>query len=367
MKVLIQMGNIGDSIIDYLISPIARVEGIDEIMLVVRTPGPQIENIKYYCPPKCLRKIPGIAIIFEFFILITLSLYKNPGFIGGYLLFPHGLMAYIVAKITRKPMVIALIAGPVELYSMASPVSYNPNKDLKLYGKTMMSILKNANAVVTTGIFTKDFLVKHGMPADKVFPIISCPNTSKFYPIESNKEYDVIFVGRLAQVKNVETVLLSIKEAKKIIPNIKACIVGDGPFRNKLEDMSTSLGLENHVYFAGFQKDVASFLNKSRIFILTSKREGFPNVYLEAVLCGLPSVVSNCGDIIDIAKDNYNALVISDCNDYRAFASAILKLLADEEQYKQMKNNTIETAKNLKPESKTRKWFDILNMTNNLK
>jgi glycosyltransferase involved in cell wall biosynthesis len=196
--------------------------------------------------------------------------------------------------------------------------------------------------------------------ANQIFPIISCPNANRFFPTESNIEYDVIFVGRLAPVKNVETFLLSIKEAKLIAPNIKACIVGDGPLRNKLEDMSTSLGLENNVYFAGFQKDVAFFLNKSRIFILTSKREGFPNVYLEALFCGLPAVVSNCGDIISIAKNGYNSFVVADHENYNAFADAIIKLLTDSIKYDQMKKHTIATAMELNPENNTKDWANIL-------
>jgi glycosyltransferase involved in cell wall biosynthesis len=360
VKILIQMGNKGDSIIEHLISPIARVAAVDEIILVTNKPGPQIDKVKYYYPPKCFRKVPIITVKIEAILLFALALFKNPQIIAGYLLFPHGLLAYIVAKITRKPVIISLIAGPVELYSPGSPSSYNLNDSLRLYGKTMMSILKNANAVVTTGIFTKDFLVKHGIPADKVFPIISCPNTSKFYPTESNIEYDVVFVGRLAPVKNVETVLYALKEVKKKMQNIKACIVGDGPLRINLEELTANLGLENNVYFAGFQKDVASFLSKSRVFILSSKREGFPNVYLEALYCGLPAAVSNCGDIISIAKNDYNSFVIEDHKDYQSFSEAIVELLTDSIKYDQMKNNTIATAIELNPENNTKEWANIL-------
>ncbi|NLE90876.1 MAG: glycosyltransferase [Dehalococcoidales bacterium] len=361
MKVLIQMGNVGDSIIDHLISPIARVEDIDEIMLVVRKPGPQIENIKYYCPPKCLRTIPGIAIIFEFFILITLSLCKNPGYIGGYLFFPHGLLAYIVAKITRKPIVIVLIAGPVELYSIASPVIYNPSKDLKLYGKCMLAILKSSNAIVTTGSVTKDFLVKHGVSSYKVFPVISCPNADRFYPTNETKVFDVIFVGRLAQVKNVETVLLSIKEANKIIPNIKAIIIGDGPLRNQLKEMLPELGIENNIQFLGYKKDVHVYLNKSRVLILTSKREGFPNVYLEALFCGLPAVVSNCGDITDIAKDGYNSYVVEDPADYKVFSGAISELLTNEDLYQRIARNVKDTVDRLSSYDNSIAWKNVIN------
>ncbi|MDD5486504.1 MAG: hypothetical protein PHW65_03005, partial [Dehalococcoidales bacterium] len=62
MKILIQMGNKGDSIIDHSISPLARTKSISKIMLVARKPGPPIAKARYYCPPSLLRKVPVLAV-----------------------------------------------------------------------------------------------------------------------------------------------------------------------------------------------------------------------------------------------------------------------------------------------------------------
>lgn len=246
------MGKIGDNIIKHSISPLVHVEAVSEVMLVTKNQGPPIEKVRYYSPPKLLRKSATLSVIYEFVTLIFLAIIKKPKVIVGYLLFPHGLMAYIAAKISRKPVAISLIAGPVELYGIGSPLDYDPNEELKLYGKVMLKVLKSSNAIIVKGSFTESFLLRHGVDADKIFPIINCPNKNNFYPISDQKEFDIIFVGRLAPVKNVETVLLAIAELKKIKPNIKACIVGDGPCRRQLEDMTRKLGIEGNVHFAKY-------------------------------------------------------------------------------------------------------------------
>ena len=170
----------------------------------------------------------------------------------------------------------------------------------------------------------------------------------------------MIFVGRLTRVKNVSTVLATTAEVKKEIPAIRLCIVGEGHCRTRLEEEARRLGIEHNVIFAGFQRDIPAWLNRSRILILASQREGFPNVYLEALFCSVPAVVSDCGDITDIAKDGYNAFVIKDCNDHIAFASTIVKLLKDEELYKQMVKNAGSTAQALKPDDNTATWEKII-------
>ncbi|MDD4465403.1 MAG: glycosyltransferase [Dehalococcoidales bacterium] len=360
MRILVQLGNLGNSVTSHLVEPIARVTNVTEIMLVTKKPGPGIDKVKYYCPPGFLGSLPVAAVICEFVILIVLAVFKRPDFIAGYLLFPHGIMAYITAKFTRKPVVLSIIAGPVELFSIGSPSHFDHNAELTLYGKCMLAVLRKANAVITTGSFTRDFLIKHRVPGRKIFPIICYPDFERYYPVYNSIKYDVILVGRLEKVKNIETALLAFREVKNIIPDFKACILGDGPCRKQLEKTTRTLGLKNNLAFPGFRHDVNSYLNKSRVFLLSSKREGFPNVYLEALLCGLPAVVSNCGDITSIARDGYNAFIINDASDYKAFAAAITSLLTDEGLYQCMAGNVRTAAASLVPADNTASWVEVI-------
>ena len=195
-----------------------------------------------------------------------LAVFKRPDFIAGYLLFPHGIMAYITAKFTRKPVVLSIIAGPVELFSIGSPSHFDHNAELTLYGKCMLAVLRKANAVITTGSFTRDFLIKHRVPGRKIFPIICYPDFERYYPVYNSIKYDVILVGRLEKVKNIETALLAFREVKNIIPDFKACILGDVPCRKQLEKTTRSTLAYKQCNFPGFQNTLTPTSTNPAVF-----------------------------------------------------------------------------------------------------
>jgi glycosyltransferase involved in cell wall biosynthesis len=359
MKLLIQFGKKGDSLADHLITPIARAKNIDEIIMVCRRRGPDINKVRYYATPRLLAKIPSLAVIYEFFVLLLLSIFKHPDFIGGYHLFPHTVSAFIAAKLTGKPVIASLIGGKYELYSQGSIERCNLHEPPRWRGSFLLALLRKSNIITTTGKVTKEFLVGYGIDEKKIYPIINPPNEMIFYREEMPKTYDLISVARLVKIKHIEVLLYAISEAKRSYPDIKACVLGDGPSRKILIKLANALGIENNVDFEGFQKDVAHYYNRSRVFIHTSEREGFPNVFLEAGMCGLPGIVSACGDIVDVAEDGYNCFVIPDYNDSKAFAEAIVKLMTDENLRERMSENTIKSVQAISRKKITETWEEI--------
>ena len=358
MIVLVQVGNLGSSVIDRLIRPLAQA-GVCRVLLICRHPGPNIPQIEYYCPPKFIAKFAPIAVVHEFFTLIYLTFFKRPNCISGYHLFPHGVTAFIIAKLTRRPVIISLIAGPIEV---ENPLRGILRQTSPWVGKIFLKILDHSNAVITTGSFTRAFLIRQGLEESKIYPItgISPPNDCRVRFIELPKLYDVVSVARLSPEKHIEVLVRAVLKVRENYENIKACIVGDGPCRTELENLADELRLNNNIDFIGFKQDVAYYYNSSKIFVLTSEREGSPTTFLEAMMCGIPSVVSNCGDITDIARDGFNCLVIQKYDDYEGFARAIIRLLEDEELYRMLAQNALETAKALPIEKAIEAWQSLL-------
>jgi len=101
------------------------------------------------------------------------------------------------------------------------------------------------------------------------------------------KDYDLIFLGRLEGQKDPYLFIETVKNISKLKPDIKAIIVGDGSLKNKLKQLIKSYNLEMNVRFVKFSdKNKRIFLQKSKIFVLTSQYEGMPNVILEALAHG---------------------------------------------------------------------------------
>lgn len=121
---------------------------------------------------------------------------------------------------------------------------------------------------------------------------------------DPNWKSDIVYLGRLKDHKRVDLLLLAL-ERLNVVHNcrVKACIVGDGPEMAALRAMTTSLGLDGQVRFAGAvasNNTVYEILLSSKIFVNPSTKEGGGSITLfEAFACGLPVVAFDCKDGID--------------------------------------------------------------------
>jgi glycosyltransferase involved in cell wall biosynthesis len=360
MKVLVQVGNLRSGLINHLMRPLVQAENVREISLVCRNPGPAIPKLKYHCPPRFISRFAPAAVACEFFILLYISVFKKPSCILGFLLFPHGLMAFMAAKLARRPVGIALIAGQVELYAIGSPLGVEFTKPPPLPGKIFLKIMKRCDVIMVTNSSSQEFLLSQGMDKGKIHILPQPVARDRYYPMDIPKKYDAISVGRLAPVKHVEIFLKAISEVKKEYEGIKACIVGNGPSRAYLERLAIDLGLARCVEFAGFKEDVTRYYNSARIFVMTSEREGGPFTLMEAMACAIPAVTSRCGVVSDIGQDGSNCIIIENYNDSAAFAEAIVRLLKDEDLCHRLAQNALETASSISMEKATQAWNTIL-------
>jgi N-acetylgalactosamine-N,N'-diacetylbacillosaminyl-diphospho-undecaprenol 4-alpha-N-acetylgalactosaminyltransferase len=101
--------------------------------------------------------------------------------------------------------------------------------------------------------------------------------------------FNFITVGRLDDGKNHQLLINAIKEV-----DANLYIIGDGVLREKLSSLIKELGLSNRVFLLGKQKNPYKYLSKADCFVFASKREGFPNVLVEALACNLAVISTDC-------------------------------------------------------------------------
>jgi glycosyltransferase involved in cell wall biosynthesis len=258
-------------------------------------------------------------------------------------------MAFIVGKLTGRKVGISLLAGPVELYAGGSPISNysycNPLPELNKRAKLFKWVLNTSNVITVTGNYTKDFLVSIGINENKIF-VLPHVIDNKFNNKEIKKEYDIIYIGRLAKVKHVDILLKAVQVLKDKYPNIKVAIVGNGECKKYLEDLTTKIDLNKNVHFAGYQTNVWDWYNKAKISVLTSEREGFPYSVVESLKCGVPVVASDCGDINDLVKNQYNGFIVKSYTNYELFACNINKILENKKLLNKFSVNSLRSLEN---------------------
>jgi GalNAc-alpha-(1->4)-GalNAc-alpha-(1->3)-diNAcBac-PP-undecaprenol alpha-1,4-N-acetyl-D-galactosaminyltransferase len=200
----------------------------------------------------------------------------------------------------------------------------------KLYSKAKGVIAQTAKA---KEIYSKQF---HN---DNVIVIGNPIRDIKPQNIE--RENIIVSVGRLIDTKNFDQLINIFSKIEN--KNWKLIIIGGNALKQnnsvKLQQQINDLNLNEKIFLAGTQKDVESYLLKSKIFAFTSSSEGFPNVIGEAMSAGLPVVAYDCiAGPSDMIKDENNGYLIP-LFDQELFVNKLNYLINNEEIITEMGNN----------------------------
>jgi glycosyltransferase involved in cell wall biosynthesis len=122
----------------------------------------------------------------------------------------------------------------------------------------------------------------------------------------------LLSVGRFSAEKGHADLIPAMQRLKTLLPGValKHVLVGDGIERNNIERAAAAAGVLEHIVFAGHRRDVHPFYAMADIFVLPSHSEGSPNVLLEAMAAGLPSVATAVGGVPETVQDRRTALVV---------------------------------------------------------
>ena len=106
-------------------------------------------------------------------------------------------------------------------------------------------------------------------------------------------EHALVAVGSLKPAKAYRDLLEAMARLRERV-DARLLVIGEGPLRGELEAARGALGLDEAVRFAGFRADPAPLVRRADLFVLSSRWEGFGNVIVEALGCGVPVVATDC-------------------------------------------------------------------------
>ena len=148
-----------------------------------------------------------------------------------------------------------------------------------------------------------------------------------------------VTVGRLEQQKGYERLF---QVLSRLTFNFHYYVIGDGSLRETLEQQVETLELQDKVTFLGIQKNPFNYLKKASIFLMGSYFEGFPNVLIEAGVCGTPVIAFLVrGGINEIIENGINGFAVPD-GDLEAYKAAIEQTLKSEMDRKSIAQLTID-------------------------
>lgn len=127
-------------------------------------------------------------------------------------------------------------------------------------------------------------------------------------------------VGRLVEQKGFDTLIAAFSRLSD--RELDLVVLGEGPLRERLTEQARRLGIAHRVHLPGFIKHPGSIVSQTRLFVSSSRWEGFPNAIMEALSVGAPVVATSCpGASCDIlASGRYGHLVPQDDPDALAAA-----------------------------------------------
>jgi len=175
----------------------------------------------------------------------------------------------------------------------------------KIFDRIMWLTYNKSDYVTVVSKAIKDDLIKFFHIEDKKIVVIN--NSYDIEKIvELSKEripddekvyfsgFNLISVGRLENSKGHFHLIRAVKHVIDKGYKVQLNIIGEGSLYDYLQDLITGYEMQDYVNILGFKNNPYKYIYNSDIFVLPSVSEGFPNVLVEAMICGKPVIASNC-------------------------------------------------------------------------
>lgn len=278
--------------------------------------------------PENLRKSRWMALLIPFlvfgFLMSAWRRSKGADVIHANWLLPAGWVAWRIAGHRKIPYVLTARGSDIRLARKNS-----------LAGKFVRPVLRDAAMVTTVSEALRDEVIAMGVPPERVRVVPSGVAVKTTRPRGQDRPElprpRGVFVGSLRELKGVDVLIEAMAALRDRGTNHSLWIVGDGPEREKLEDLVRKLRLTDRIAFTGQvpHDEVGSWMAEADYMVLPSFSEGRPNVVYEAFAVGTPVVATDIPGTSELIADGERGLLVP-VKDPAALADAMEKVGGNE-------------------------------------
>src|SRR6187399_2150249 len=278
--------------------------------------------------------------------MVDVILNNNVELLHVHYAIPHAAAAYMAKQILAKqglriPVITTLhgtditLVGKDKTYSPVVTFSMNESDILTAVSENLKEeTYKNFKIekeieVIHNFVDVKRFNKK---PVD-AFKKLIAPNDEKI----------IVHASNFRKVKRVDDVLQTFLLLNKTIPS-KLLLIGDGPERGRIEQLTRDCDYGHEVKFLGKQEQMEDILPIADLFLLPSEYESFGLAALEAMAAEVPVISTNAGGLPEININGYCGYM-SNVGDVQDMANNAIKILGDEKTHLQFKANALAQAK----------------------
>jgi len=216
--------------------------------------------------------------------------------------------------------------------------------------KIFKLVYKFADKVICVSKSVKTHLINMGeidfTKGEVIYNPVSIPK--KFSKISSDS-FQIVYVGRLEKVKNVDTLIRAFSQITK--SNVHLTIVGEGRESKYLKNIAKHKDLLKKITFTGYTDEPAQYLCSADLFILPSYSEGFGIAAVEAMFLKLPVLCSNVGGIPEFVHEDQNGWLF-DPNDEKELVEKLNKIIEmDQDSLQKIGQNAYDAAKKFSVEN----------------
>ncbi len=213
-----------------------------------------------------------------------------------------GISSFLVSRLLRTKYLMRLGGDTIWerwVFTSRQPLSLREFYKQGLHRQSkkfavIKKVMQNAAKIIAPNQLLKDLYVEYYRVPEEKVEIIANPIPAPLPPKTTTVNDQIIYAGRLINLKNLDFIIRLFPEVKKQRPNLKFIIIGEGEEKTKLLNLVGDLGLEKEIIFLGKmpQNQLFEQISQSKVGVLASFSDCNPNFILECLSLKKPVLIT---------------------------------------------------------------------------